>query len=75
MGEEKTNTHKLLHASITPFVVTADEALGHEAKTFMRLLADKIAAIWHKSQSEVVCMKECFLPSFALQIFAFAAVE
>ena len=35
-------------------VVTADGALGHEAKTFMRHLADKIAAIWHKSPSEVL---------------------
>ena len=34
--------------------MTADGALGHEAKTFMRHLADKIAAIWHKSPSEVL---------------------
>ena len=33
------------NASFTPFVVTADGALGHEAKTFMCHLADKIAAV------------------------------
>ena len=34
--------------------MTADGALGHEAKTFMHHLADKIVAIWHKSHSEVL---------------------
>ena len=43
-----------INASFTPFVVTADGALGLEAKTFIRHLADKIAAIWHKSNSEVL---------------------
>ena len=37
-----------------PLVVTADGALGLEAKTFIRRLAEKIAAIWHKSNSEVL---------------------
>ena len=40
-----------VHASFTPFVVTADGALG---KAFMRLLSEKIAATWHKSNSEVM---------------------
>ena len=44
----------MINASFTPFVVTADGALGIEAKTFMRHLAEKIAAIWHKSNSEVL---------------------
>ena len=34
--------------------MTADGALGLEAKTFIRHLAEKIAAIWHKSNSEVL---------------------
>ena len=44
----------MINASFTPFFATADGALGHEAKTFMRHLADKVAAIWHKSHSEVL---------------------
>ena len=43
-----------VHASFTPFVVTADGALGVEGKAFMRLLSEKIAATWHKSNSEVI---------------------
>ena len=43
-----------VHASFTPFVVTADGALGVEGKAFMRLLSEKIAATWHKSNSEVM---------------------
>ena len=64
-------------ASFTPFVVTAVEMFGHEAKAFMQLLADKFAAILHKWHSEVLdyVMQECFLLSFVLQIFAFVAVE
>ena len=31
----------MINASFTPFVVTADGALGLEAKTFMRHLAEK----------------------------------
>ena len=34
--------------------MTADGALGLEAKTFIRHLADKIAVIWPKSNSEVL---------------------
>ena len=34
--------------------MTADGALGLEAKTFICHLAEKIAAIWHKSYSEVL---------------------
>ena len=34
--------------------MTADGALGLEAKTFICHLAEKIAAIWHKSNSEVL---------------------
>ena len=34
---------EVINASFTPFVVTADGALGHEAKTLKRHLADKIA--------------------------------
>ena len=51
---EHTKKHKYsqaaetINASFTPFVVTA------EAKTFIRHLAEKIAAIWHKSYSEVL---------------------
>ena len=42
----------MINASFTPFVVTADGALGLKAKTFMHHLGDKIAAVWHKSHSE-----------------------
>ena len=34
--------------------MTADGALGLEAKTLIRHLADKIAVIWQKSNSEVL---------------------
>ena len=45
----------MVHAHLLrQFVVTADGTLGHEVKTFMRHLADKIAAIWHKSPGEVL---------------------
>ena len=43
-----------VHASFTPFVVTADGALGVEGKAFMHLLSEKITATWHKSSSEVM---------------------
>ena len=45
---------EIINASFTSFVVTANGALGHDAKTFMRHLADKIVAIWHTSPSEVL---------------------
>ena len=55
------------------FVVTADGALGMR----QRHLADKIAAIWHKSRSEVLgyLRATMLLLSFELQICAFVAVE
>ena len=55
------------------FVVTADGALGMR----QRHLADKIAAIWHKSHSEVLgyLRATMLLLSFELQICAFVAVE
>ena len=34
--------------------MAADRTLGLEAKTFICHLADKIAVIWHKSNSEVL---------------------
>ena len=64
---------EITNASFPPIVVTADGALGHEAKTFMHHLADKIAAIWHKSPSEV-CARMLFAV-LKLQICAFVAVE
>ena len=54
---EHTKEHKYsqaaetINASFTPFVVTAEGALGLEAKTFICHLAEKIAAMWHKSYS------------------------
>ena len=49
---------EMINASFAPYIyiyaVTADWALGLEAMTFMRHLAEKIAAIWHKSNSEVL---------------------
>ena len=64
----------MIDVSFTQFVVTADGALGLEAKTFMRHFAEKIAAIWHKS-NWVMCVQRCFLLSFVPQICAFVAVE
>ena len=50
-----------VHASFTPFVVTADGALGVEGKAFMRLrLSEKIATTWHKSNSNYVCYPSCY---------------
>ena len=58
---EHTKTHKYsqaaetINASFTPFVVTVDgHCMGLEAKTFIRHFTEKIAAIWHKSHSEVL---------------------
>ena len=45
---------EMINPSFKPFAVTADGALSLKAKTFMRHLAEKIAAIWHKSNSEVL---------------------
>ena len=63
---EHTKKHKYsqaaetINASFTPFVVTADGALGLEAKTFIRHLADKIGVIWHRSNSEVLACQNAF---------------
>ena len=67
----------MINVSFTPFVVTAGGVLGLEAKAFMRHFAEKMAAIWHKSNSEcwVMCVQRCFLLSFVPQICAFVAVE
>ena len=51
---KNSQTAETINASFTPFVATADGALGLEAKKFIRHLADKIAAIWHKSNSEIL---------------------
>ncbi|KAL5467004.1 hypothetical protein EMCRGX_G031169 [Ephydatia muelleri] len=58
-GEEEPfcrikNDRVAFRQSVTENREKADGALGHEAKTFMRHLADKIAAIWHKSPNEVL---------------------
>ena len=52
--QEYSQAAETIIASFAPFVVTADGVLGLEAKTFIRHLADKIAIIWHKSNSEVL---------------------
>ena len=76
-----TNTHKLLKQSMllfTPFVVTADGALGLEAKTFIGHLAEKNSCNLATSLTVkywAMCVQECFLLYFVLQICAFAAVE
>ena len=41
-------------ASFSPFVVTVDGALGHEAVLFLRRLAEKLSAGWEKSYGEVL---------------------
>ena len=51
LKQKYSQAAETINASFTPFVVTADGALGREAKTFVRHLAVKIAAIWHKSNS------------------------
>ena len=67
---------EMINASVTPFVVTADGARGLEAKTFMRHLAEKIAAIWHKSNSGVLGYVHArMLFAVVPQICAFVAVE
>ena len=54
----------------------ADGALGVEGKAFMRVLSEKIAATWHKSNSEVMgyVRARLMLLSFVLQICAFVGV-
>ena len=41
-------------ASFTPFVVSVDGVLGHDAQHLMRRLYDQIAMKWEKSHSEVM---------------------
>ena len=53
-NKKYSQASETINASFTPFVVTADGALGLEAKIFMHHLADKIAVIWQKSNSEVL---------------------
>ena len=75
--QECSQAAEITHASFTSFVVTANGALGHEAKSFMRHLADKIAAIWHKSPSEVLgyVRARMLFAIYVLKICAFVAVE
>ena len=49
-GEDQVCAYQMY----TPFVVTADGALGVDGKAFMHLLSENIAATWHKSNSEVM---------------------
>ena len=41
-------------ASFTPFVVSVDGVLGHDAQHLMKRLCDQIAEKWEKSHSEVM---------------------
>ena len=41
-------------ASFTPFVVSLDGVLGHDAQHLMKRLCDQIAMKWEKSHSEVM---------------------
>ena len=41
-------------ASFTPFVVSVDGVLGHDAQHLMKHLCDQIAMKWEKSHSEVI---------------------
>eukprot|EP00731_Ephydatia_muelleri_P004241 Em0002g417a len=41
-------------ASFTPFVVSVDGVLGHDAQHLMKRLCDQIAVKWEKSHSEVM---------------------
>ena len=58
--EEKKKKRKYLTAaearrgSFSPFVVTADGALGSEAVLFLRRLAEKLSAGWEKSYGEIL---------------------
>eukprot|EP00731_Ephydatia_muelleri_P004744 Em0002g920a len=55
--KRKENTQQLLKidsASFTPFVVSVDGVLGHDAQHLMKRLCDQIAVKWEKSHSEVM---------------------
>ena len=41
-------------ASFTPFVVSVDGVLGHDAQHLMKHLCDQIAMKWEKSHSEAM---------------------
>ena len=41
-------------ASFTPFVVSVDGVLGHDAQHLIKRLCDQIAMKWEKSHSEVM---------------------
>ena len=60
------------HASFTPFVVSVDGVLGHDAQHLMKRLCDQIAMKWEKSHSEVMCgfMPEWLLLFYMQQTFA-----
>ena len=50
-------------ASFTPFVVSVDGVLGHDAQHLIKRLCDQIAMKWEKSHSEVmvwVCARIAF---------------
>ena len=42
------------HATFTPFVVSVDVVLGHDAQHLMKRLGDQIALKWEKSHSVVM---------------------
>ena len=44
---------ELRHASFTPFVVSVDGALGHEALMFLQHLADRLSSGWGKNYGHV----------------------
>ena len=60
MAEEEKKKRKYLKAaearrgSFSPFVVTADGALGPEAVLFLCHLAEKLSAGWEKSYGEIL---------------------
>jgi len=56
-AEEKkckySSAAELCHASFTPFVVSADGALGHETLMFLQLLAERLSSGWGKNYGHV----------------------
>jgi len=54
---------ELRHASFTPFVISADGALGHEALMFLQCLAERLSCGWGKSYGHVlmwICVRLAF---------------
>ena len=41
-------------ASFSPFVLSVNGAMGHEARLFLNRLADKLSATWGKHNGEVL---------------------